>query len=234
MQQDAHNAGIGLPGLIDVHLHVGRLYVDDEKGLLPELLLDFMDRSGIEQAALLPIESPEEAHFFITTEYVLEICRKHPDRFIPFCNVDPRIGTKDNSSQIYPRLKQYKEAGCKGYGEAMSGLFIDNERLQRVYVACGELHLPIIFHIDRYRNIDEKGFPRLERMLQVYPKTIFVGHGQHFWAEISGDVREERLQRLTHGGDCARGCRSPSALHLSKPVCGPFRRQRFQYVDTRS
>jgi len=183
-----------LPPLIDVHMHYGRLYLHDEpQGLTPEALLKFMDDFGIERAALLPIESPEEAHFYVTTEYAVEIARRHPDRFIPFCNVDPRIGSPDNADLIRGRLAEHKEQGCRGYGEAMTGLWVDDERLQRVYEACGELSIPIIFHFDSYRNRDDKGLPRFEKMLRKFPDTIFVGHGQHFWAEISGDVTEEEF-----------------------------------------
>ncbi len=175
------------PELIDVHLHVGKLYVD-EGAITPEGAIAYLDAAGIGRAAVLPIESPEEAHCYVTTEQVLDICAQYPDRFIPFCNVDPRIGTGDNSRHIALRLQYAAARGCKGLGEAMSGLYIDAPGLQYTYAACGELGLPIIFHIDGYRNIDEKGFPRLERMLRQFPQTIFVGHGQHFWAEISGDV----------------------------------------------
>lgn len=176
--------------MIDIHMHIGRLYIG-EKPLTPSYLLRFMDKNRIERAVLLPIESPEEAHYYITTEYVVKVCKRHPERFIPFCNVDPKIAGADNSTQIYARLKEYQEQGCKGFGEAMSGLYIDDPRLQRIYKACGKLDLPIIFHIDRLRNIDEKGFPRFEKMIKKFPETVFIGHGQHFWAEISSDTTKE-------------------------------------------
>jgi len=173
---------------LDIHLHVGHLYVLDDEPITPDDLLAFMDRAGIARAALLPIESPEEAHFYVTTEYVLEVCRTNPERFIPFCNIDPRIAGRDNSREITRRLEEHARSGCKGLGEAMSGLYIDDVRMQRIYAACGDLGLPIIYHIDGERNIDEQGFPRFARMLEQYPQTTFVGHAQHFWAEISGNV----------------------------------------------
>jgi len=173
---------------IDVHCHVGRLYVGDDGVLTEEAVLSAMDRAGIERAALLPIESPEEAHFYVTTEEILGVCRRHPGRFIPFCNVDPRIASGDNSSVLRERLRQYRDRGCRGYGEAMSGLTIDDSRLQRVYGFCGEFGLPVVYHIDAERNLDAPAFPGLERMLRQFPGTVFVGHGQRFWAEISGDA----------------------------------------------
>ncbi|MCY3021814.1 MAG: amidohydrolase family protein [Planctomycetota bacterium] len=173
---------------IDTHCHIGRLYVGNDGLLTEEAVLSAMDRAGIERAALLPIESPEEAHFYVTTEEVLGVCRRHPDRFIPFCNVDPRIASGDNSAILRERLRQYREQGCRGYGEAMSGLAVDDIRLQRVYAICGEFGMPVVYHMDAERNLDAPGFPGLERMLRQFPSTVFVGHGQRFWAEISGDA----------------------------------------------
>jgi hypothetical protein len=184
--------------LIDTHMHIGKLYVG-EKPLTPKYLLGFMDRVGIEKAILLPIESPEEAHYYVSTEYVLGVCKRYPDRFLPACNVDPRIGTGDNTAQLRARLTEYRKRGSVAYGEAMTGLAIDDQQLQVVYRVCGELRMPIVYHIDGYRNLDEKGFPRFQRMLRKYPDTVFVGHAQHFWAEISGDVTEEQFSTYPKG-----------------------------------
>jgi len=46
-------------------------------------------------------------------------------------------------------------------------------------------------HLDAYRNIDEVGLPRFGEMAKKYSKTIFVTHGPHWWAKISGDTKEE-------------------------------------------
>lgn len=184
--------------MIDIHMHIGKLYIG-EKSLTPSYLLRFMDNNGIERAALLPIESPEETHYYVTTEYVVNVSKRHPDRFIPFCNVDPRRGNADTSTDFYAILKEHKAKGCRGFGEAMSGLYIDDPRLQKIYEVCGELSLPIIFHIDALRNIDEKGLPRFENMIKKFPETIFIGHGQHFWAEISPDVKQEEFSDYPRG-----------------------------------
>ena len=171
-------------------MHIGRLYYFEKRALTPSYLLKFMDKYGIKKAALLPIENPEETDYYITTDHILRVCRRYLDRFIPFCNVDPRRCNADLSTDFYSILKEYRERGCRGFGEAMSGLYVDDPRLQKIYEACGRLSMPIIFHLDALRNIDEKGLPRFKNMIKKFPETIFVGHGQHFWAEISSDVKE--------------------------------------------
>ena len=179
--------------MIDIHMHAGRLYVSDPKGLSASYLLRFMDANDIEKAVILPIESPEETHFYFTTEQVLRMCRRHPDRFIPFCNLDPRRGSLGQTRVLRTILNEYRDRGCKGVGELMAGLHMDDPRMQAIYEACGELGLPIIFHLDAERDIDERGLPRLEAMARKFPETIFMGHGPHFWAEISADVKHSDI-----------------------------------------
>lgn len=183
--------------MIDIHTHVGKLYLDKE--LTVSYLLRFMDKNKIEKAALLPIESPEETYYYVTTNEIINICKKYKKRFIPFCNVDPRRYNSDASTDFYSVLKDYKERGCKGFGEFMSGLYIDDIRCQKIYEACGKLKLPIIFHMDKLRSMDDKGLPRMERMIKKFKDTVFIGHGQHFWAEISSDVKEEEFSRYPKG-----------------------------------
>ncbi len=180
-------------------MHIGRLYYQEPGPLIPSYLLNFMDRHGIEKAALLPIESPEETHYYITTDYVLRVCGRHPDRFVPFCNVDPRRGNSDLSTDFRKIITEYRDRGCRGLGELMCGLWIDDPRMQMIYQVCGDLGLPIIFHMDALRDLDEKSLPRMEAMARKFPDTTFIGHGPHFWAEVSGDVREDDFGRYPEG-----------------------------------
>lgn len=175
--------------LLDIHTHIGRLlqYIPINR---PEDLLSTMDRKGIDQAAVMTVENPEECDYYITTEYVLEVCARYPDRLIPFCGFDPRHRYPERFDPR-PVITEYVERGCRGFGEILAGVPIDHFGLQQIYAVCGELGLPVLFHADHLICLDELGFPRLERMLQQFPDTIFIGHATHFWAEISGDARLE-------------------------------------------
>ena len=183
--------------MIDIHTHIGKLMFKEE--LKPSQLLKFMDRNGIEKAVVLPIENPEETYYYVTTDEVLKACKRHPDRLIPFCNVDPRRGNSSPSTDFYKIIKEYKERGCKGFGEELSGLWIDDLRLQKIYEACGRLKMPIVMHLDGLRNKDGIGLPRLEEMLKKFPRTIFIGHGPHFWAEISSDLKKKDFTGYPQG-----------------------------------
>ncbi|MCD6537192.1 amidohydrolase family protein [Candidatus Bathyarchaeota archaeon] len=182
---------------IDFHTHIGKIFLEYPR-FTAKKLLRRMDELRISRAAVLPIENPEETYFYVTTETVLRAARRYPDRLIPFCNVDPRRGNPKEFDP-YPIIENYVSRGCLGFGEELAGLNVDDYRLQRIYKAVGEIGIPIVMHLDAYRNIDDVGLPRFEKMIKKYSKTIFVAHGPHWWAEISGDVKKEDLSSYPKG-----------------------------------
>jgi len=52
--------------------------------------------------------------------------------------------------------------------------------------------IPLLFHQDAQRGLDEPGLPRLEHALATYPKLNFIGHGPGWWASISGDIKTQK------------------------------------------
>ncbi|HIQ04264.1 MAG TPA: amidohydrolase [Anaerolineae bacterium] len=183
--------------LIDMHVHIGRL-LHDLPFLEVDDLLAEMDERSIERAVVMSVENPEEVDFYVTSNQVLEACAQHPDRLIPFCSVDPRHRYPGEFDPM-PILGEYVERGCRGVGEMLAGLQVDDERMQVLYAACGELRLPIALHMDDHICRDDIGLPGLERMLQQFPETVFIGHAQHFWAEISAEVPADKLRDYPTG-----------------------------------
>jgi predicted TIM-barrel fold metal-dependent hydrolase len=177
--------------LIDVHTHIGRLLHDlPPNG--PEDLIETMDALGIELAAVLAVESPEELDYYVTTEQVLEACALYPDRLLPFCGIDPRRRYPDRFDPT-PLISEYAARGCRGFGEVLAGVPVDHPGLQAIYAACGRFGLPVLLHTDQLICRDDPGLPRLERMLIDFPETTFVGHAIRFWAEISADAIPEHF-----------------------------------------
>jgi len=184
--------------LIDIHVHVckarhpkitranGTTYPD------PKTLIAMMDEAGIHRAVVQTTISPECRYTVVSTEETVEICRMYPDRLIPFCNLDPRWLTNSPKSNFRPLLTAYKEMGCKGVGEYIPNLWFDDPLNMNFFEQVEEAGLPLTFHIAPkfggcYGVVDEPGLPRLERVLKAFPKLIFLGHSQPFWAEISRD-----------------------------------------------
>jgi len=199
--------------MIDIHTHIGRGVVKDEPVVDENELLRRMDELGIERAVLLPRGvSPECSFFHFTTEDVLEVYHSYPDRFIPFCKLDPRNGSNSPDTDFSWLLEEYKEKGCKGMGEITANLYIDDPLYKNFFYHCGKAGLPVIFHLavkigGVYGPADDIHLPRLEKMLRELPGTIFIGHAMAFWAEITSEVKEE-----TRGGYPKGPVKSPGRV----------------------
>jgi len=172
--------------MIDFHTHLGKVHFPNlkMKPLSADQLIDTMNRLGIYKSVLLPLDSPEASGAYFTNFEALEAWEKYPERFIPFCAVDPR---RDN---VTAQINAFINMGCKGFGEHKVGLAIDDERSKKIYTICGEKNLPILMHLDPGLNSDEAGLPRLEALLKEMPETKFIMHGPGWWTEISGDNQE--------------------------------------------
>jgi len=162
-----------------------------------ETMLDFYDKLNIEKGVLLPIVSPEAQLLVMPPENCKYIADCNPDRFIWFCNVDPRAYTNSADSDLGYLLEHYMSLGAKGVGELTSNLYTDDPKTDNLFGFCEELGLPVTIHIapepsGYYGIIDEIGLPRLEKMLKKHPKLKIFGHSQCFWSEIGENTPEIR------------------------------------------
>lgn len=162
-----------------------------------ETMIDFYDRLNIEKGVLLPISSPEAQLLVMTSESCKYICDNCPDRFIWFCNVDPRSYSNASDAKLGYLLEHYMSLGAKGVGELTANIYADDEKNDNLFGFCAELGLPVTIHIapkigGYYGIVDELGLPRLEKMLKKHPKLKIFGHSQCFWSEISKNSEETR------------------------------------------
>lgn len=182
----------------------------------PEDLLRWYDKLEIERGCILPLVAPETPSMLSTqsNEECMRFCKTHPDRFIPFCNVDPRNCFNDRTTPFARILTHYKELGCKGVGEVTANLPILDEKVQALFAGAEEVGLPVTIHIapftgENYGVVDLPGLPGLEDTLKRFPKLKIFGHSQAFWCEIgtykgqgarfhypTGPVEEGRVAEL--------------------------------------
>jgi len=164
--------------MIDFHQHIGH------RGRTVEHLLAHQDAYGVRQAVVLPIDrSLSEGNDLaehMPVEQVLAAAREHPDRVIPFCHVDPR------HPDALDRVRRYHEAGARCFGEHKLRLPCDLPAAMAVYRLCGELGLPVLLHFE-YVNYNYN-FEDFDAVLRACPKTVFIGHAQAWWANISAGV----------------------------------------------
>jgi hypothetical protein len=178
---------------IDIHMHAMRFPMTSRWGSpefsTPEQLIERFDRTAVEKAILLPLVSPEARLGIQTTEEILGIAEQYPDRFVPFCNIDPRMGTFAPDSPLNELIELYKGKGCKGIGEVTCNLPFNDPLVENLFKHVEAANLPLTFHISpeigrNYGLYDEPGLPLLEGALRKFPNLIFLGHSQAFWAEI--------------------------------------------------
>lgn len=183
---------------IDIHVHTrrgpGPLRADGTTYATPEQLIAQYDRLGIEQAVILPGAIPDGAHLVQSNEEALDIARDFPGRFIPFCNIDPRMLTNSADAPLENLLGWYKDRGCRGVGELTANLPFSDGRVQNLFRAAEAVGLPLTFHIAHelggcYGLYDDPGLPQLEESLRRFSRLTFLGHSQPFWAEI-GRLRQ--------------------------------------------
>jgi uncharacterized protein len=191
--------------IIDAHTHVylrpcivPPARTDGTTFMSVDQQIEFMNELGIDRAVVLPLTNAEAPAEPQSLGEILTIAEMHPNRFIPYCNIDPRLPKSPSSitkEDFLDLMNQYKDAGCRGVGELTARVPWSHPSLLAMLEACEEIGFPVTFHTitpaaDSYGVLDEPGLPGLEAALKSFPELIFTGHSQAFWSEISGDLTE--------------------------------------------
>lgn len=188
---------------IDIHAHVTiypdiipKLQVNGQRFLSMDEQIEMYDKLNIERGVLLPIVSPEGQWFQMTNESCYLAAKAHPERFLWFCNVDPRASVNDKESDLSYIIEHYKALGAKGVGELTSNMYADDPKMENLFYHCVACDMPVIIHVSprpgfNYGIVDEIGLPRIEKELKKFPDLKLIGHSQPFWAEMSSDLTED-------------------------------------------
>ncbi|WP_114578716.1 amidohydrolase family protein [Saliphagus sp. LR7] len=183
--------------LYDGHSHVFPIVPNWGPGQTDlDELVEELDAYGVDRAVLLAEEQTEKG-FKVPSWWILEQAQRYPDRLIPFCAIEPRMGPDRETMADF--IDRYADAGARGFGELKVGLPVDDERMQALYENCEERGLPVLMHISDKHAIDEPGLPGLERMLQRYPDLNFIMHAHGWWAHISAEVTREQMAWYAEG-----------------------------------
>ncbi len=190
---------------IDIHAHsipwpeYAPMYKNHNSTMLTpeELFSEYYEKLSVEKCVLLPITAPEAQLSTITNEMTKYLVDKYPDKLLWFCNVDPRALKNTETSKLGYLLEHYISLGAKGVGELTSNIYADDPMTDNLFSLCEELDLPVTIHIapaprGYYGIIDERGLPRISKMLKKHPKLIILGHSQPFWSEIGENTDENR------------------------------------------
>ncbi|HEX2184377.1 MAG TPA: amidohydrolase family protein [Chloroflexota bacterium] len=160
--------------MIDFHQHIGHM------GRTVEQTLAHQVPHGVTQSVILPIDGTSTPAERFSTEAALDAARRYPQRLIPFCHVDP---LRPDALEV---IRRAHAAGARGFGEHKVRLPVDAPQSQAIYRLCGELGLPVLLHFE-YGNYNHN-FEAFADVLQAHPETVFIGHAQAWWANISAEV----------------------------------------------
>ena len=185
--------------VIDAHNHPCWIGHDGPR------IIEDMDAAGIERTWLLSWEIPQReidpAYYAkldpnsvgISFRDVIDVAQRYPDRFIPGTTTDPR------DPHALQKLKAAVDIyRVRVFGEFKLRLRYDDPDAIRLFQYCGELGLPVVYHLDvtfpRHGVPSDwqwwygGGIENMEAPLQLCPHTNFQGHGPGFWRELSGDA----------------------------------------------
>lgn len=187
---------------IDIHAHSTLFpqfyppYPSGTRFIAAEELLAAYDEIGVEKGVLLSISSPEGQMSPLPSETCKYLADQYPDRFLWFCNVDPRAYANKPTTNLGRIIEFYKGLGAKGVGEITARIYADDPRMENLFAACEACEMPATIHIAKdfdvsYGIVDEIGLPRIEKILKNHPNLKLLGHSQTFWCEMSADITED-------------------------------------------
>lgn len=144
------------------------------------ILLKMMEDCQIEKMVLL---GTSKYTFYLNPKYgfteydqnneeIINISKKYPDKFIALCTINPLDEDK------LEKLKAYIAAGAKGlklyngHGYFYDHFFklpLDDPGMMEVYKYCEEQRIPILYHINSGRFLDQ-----MERILKTFPNLVVI------------------------------------------------------------
>lgn len=109
--------------------------------LRPDILLKQMDEAGITRSVLYASDAPI---IYSSNEYVAQICKEHPDRFIGFASVNPK--RKDAMDVLKKAVEEFGLKGIKLH-PPLQDFYPNDEKYYFIYEAAQKWGIPVVFHV---------------------------------------------------------------------------------------
>ncbi|CAM4262277.1 hypothetical protein BAMA_04595 [Bacillus manliponensis] len=189
--------------MIDFHVHIGRLHDEYTEDFASQMmtpcnkntenmevdigrLIQEMDRSNVQKAVLLGFNAKRTLGVHVTNEYVSNICKENPTRFIGFASFDGM----DNTLCKGDLQKELVNYNLKGYKLAFGYLNMspNDQGWYPIYEDAIERELPILVHMG-YTPIKQANLRYchpilLDKVLSNFPKLkIVIAHMGWPWIE---------------------------------------------------
>lgn len=122
---------------IDVHTH---LWPHGPGG---DALVAAMDDRQIDISVVLAIDPSNDERIFAPNDFVIRQCRRHPNRLIPFCSVDPAGTTASRELERW-----ISDEGCRGLKlhPPLQNIDLRAPATQELITLAAELKVPVLIH----------------------------------------------------------------------------------------
>ena len=120
----------------------------------------------------------------------------HPRKYLFAANEVP------DCADAVQEIEKYLALGGVAIAEQKFGLDCDSPEMQRLYELAANHKVPILMHwqFGTYNH----GFERFYKILEKYPRTVFIGHAQTWWANIDRNHLDQKVLypkgKVTPGG----------------------------------
>lgn len=189
--------------IIDIHQHT------NYRARTAEQLIAHQRAMGVTQTILLPAGSAVSRastgngkHNALGgvgaggNDTALTMARQHPKEFFFGANEVTDL------AEARAEIAKYLDLGGVIIGEQKFGVECDSAESQVLYKLAADYRVPILMHFQH--GTYNLGFERLHKMLEKYPKTIFIGHAQTWWANIDKNHTDQKVLypkgKVTAGG----------------------------------
>jgi predicted TIM-barrel fold metal-dependent hydrolase len=189
--------------IIDIHQHTNYWKRDAEQ------LVAHQRAMGVTQTILLPAGSDVNRPSTGGGKYnglggvsaggnesVRAMARRHPKGFYYGAN---EVTDMPNAQS---EIIKYIQFGAIIIGEQKFAVQCDSAESQLLYAVAAEYQVPILLHFQH--GTYNLGFERFHKMLAKYPKAVFIGHAQTWWANIDKNHTDQTVLypkgKVTPGG----------------------------------
>ncbi len=195
-------AAAGREPIIDIHQHLGY------SGRSDEAFLAHQEAMGVTTTMLLPAGRPvntPSTHNGVANglqakalgnEACYRFALAHPKHCLfAACEVP-------DLPDAVQEIERYLKLGGVAIAELKFGVECDSPEIQRLYALAADYRVPVLMHWQH--KMYSYGFERFHTMLQKYPKTMFIGHAQTWWANIDKNHDDQSVLypkgKVTPGG----------------------------------
>ncbi len=171
---------------VDAHVH----FQDCKAGVLDKAA-EWMKANNVQRVINHPLAQSRPKNEAERTQQVANYA-EHKGRIDRFCIIFPEeVNSVEEAVKILTREKQ---DGAIGFGEHYGvNLNFDDPKLLQLYAACSQVGLPVMFHMDGNKNLDQKNLPRLQNVLKQYPNCILIAHSD-WWKHLGDGTCDKLLQ----------------------------------------